>query len=72
MSSAGRSIAGQRWRYGWLTIHALMVLTAVLLLALVLAAAEARLPAGHSLSAVEAGWSAADGANAHSQRRSAP
>jgi hypothetical protein len=53
-TSAANSIAGLRRRYGLFTIHVLMVLTVILLLTLVLAAAEAVLPVDRSLSALEA------------------
>jgi hypothetical protein len=61
--SAAGSVAGPRRRYGLFTMHVLMVLTVVLLLTLVLAAAEAVLPADRRLSALEAGAPALGQAN---------
>jgi hypothetical protein len=63
LTSAADAVAGLRRRYGLFTIHVLMVLTVILLLTLVLAAAEAVLPHDSSLSALEAGSPAVNGSN---------
>jgi hypothetical protein len=72
IAAKGGCIVGWRRRYGLFAIHVLMAMTVVVLLTLVLAAAEASLYASRSLSAANTDGLLFGGANSLERRVAAP
>jgi hypothetical protein len=71
-AAKGGCIVGLRRRYGLFAIHVLMAMTTVVLLTLVLAAAEARLYASRSLSGAKSDGLSFRGANSLERRVASP